>query len=244
MYQELTCDAITADYRIFQRRRGHRYSLDDLATAFQAVHAASDVRRACDMGCGIGSVLLMLAWKLPEARVFGIEALDLSADLAERSVAFNAIGDRVTILRGDLRDVTKSWPHGRCDLVTGTPPYLPEGTAIASPDPQRAAARIELRGGVEAYILAGAELLAERGALVLCADGRKPERVLTASAEAGLSPHHRHDVWPHVDAKHPLFSVWTLRGEAAPLEHTELFVRDATGAKTREAHALRTTFGL
>ncbi len=36
---DLTCDAITADYRIVQRRRGHRFSLDDLSTAADAVRA-------------------------------------------------------------------------------------------------------------------------------------------------------------------------------------------------------------
>ena len=42
-------------------------------------------------------------------------------------------------MHGDLREVTVAWPHGPCALITGTPPYLPPGTAIASPDPQRLA---------------------------------------------------------------------------------------------------------
>ena len=244
MYQELTCDAITADFRIYQRRKGHRYSLDDLATAHQAVNAAPEAKRVCDMGCGIGSVLLMLAWKLDGARVWGIEALDVSAGLARKSVDFNGIQQRVEIIDGDLREVTASWPHGPCDLVTGTPPYLPEGTALASPDPQRAAARIELRGGVEDYIASGARLLAERGALVLCADGRKPERVLAGADAAGLHAQIRRDIWPHVGAEHPLFAVWTLTRHPGPLARTELIVRGEDGEQTEEARGLRATFGL
>ena len=41
----LTDDAITADFRIWQRRRGHRYSLDDVATAWVAVQARPAARR-------------------------------------------------------------------------------------------------------------------------------------------------------------------------------------------------------
>ena len=36
--------------------------------------------------------------------------------------------------------------------MTGTPPYKKLGTATPSPDPQRAHARIELRGGIEDYL--------------------------------------------------------------------------------------------
>jgi tRNA1(Val) A37 N6-methylase TrmN6 len=39
-----------------------------------------------DLGCGIGSVLLMLAWRFPDAAVVGVEAQALSLDLARRSI--------------------------------------------------------------------------------------------------------------------------------------------------------------
>ena len=241
---QLTCDAITADFRIYQRRQGHRYSLDDLATAWEAAAAAPAAARVLDMGCGIGSVTLMLAWRLPRARIWGIEALPMSAHLARQNLALNHLDARVTVLDGDLRDVTTSWPHERCDLVTGTPPYLPEGTALASPDPQRAAARIELRGGVEDYLLAGAKVLADAGVLVVCADGRKPERVVAGAQAAGLHPHRRRDVWPSTTAPHPLFAVWTLARQPAEMHHDNLTIRGEDGEQTPAAHALRHSFGL
>ena len=42
---ELTHDAITSRYRIWQRKRGHRYSLDDVLTAWEAAQAAPENRR-------------------------------------------------------------------------------------------------------------------------------------------------------------------------------------------------------
>jgi tRNA1(Val) A37 N6-methylase TrmN6 len=241
---ELTCDAITRDYRIYQRKRGHRYSLDDLATAWQAVDEVPHAARVLDMGCGIGSVLLMLAWKLPGARLWGIEALDLSFALAQKNVNTNRLERRTSLIAGDLRQATAEWNDAPCDLVTGTPPYLPRGTAIASPDPQREAARIELRGGVEDYITAGARVLAEHGRLVVCADGKKPERVERAAAAANLYPSRRRDIWANPRAATPLFGVWTLRwGAAAPL-HEHVMIRDEDGEQTAAARDMRTTFGL
>lgn len=241
---EITSDAITADYRILQRRRGHRYSLDDLATAWEAVCLKPTAERYLDLGCGIGSVLLMVSWKLAEARAFGIEALALSADLARRSIAINGIGDRVSVIDGDLRDVVRSWSGGRCQLVTGTPPYLPKTDALASPDPQRAAARIELRGGVEDYLAAAAAVVSPDGRVVVCADARKPERVIAGAEDAGLVPLRRRDIVPRLSAP-PLLSVWVLAPSGnGPLEHLTLLVRGADGEQTPAARAMRRCFGL
>ncbi|MEQ9317654.1 MAG: methyltransferase domain-containing protein [Polyangiaceae bacterium] len=247
---DLTWDAITGDYRILQRRRGHRYSLDDLATAAEAAPLIPDARRYVDLGCGIGSVLLMVSWKLRDAAVWGVEALEQSIELARRSVRDNDLEDRVTLLHGDLRDLTRTWTGPRVDLVTGTPPYLPRGTALESPDAQRAAARIELRGGVEDYLAAAARIVAHDGRVVVCADARRPERVLAGAEAASLLPLRRRDIVPREGAR-PLFAVWTLRPKAdsavettARLESLRAVMRDADGARTARARAMRAVFGL
>lgn len=241
---ELTSDAITADFRLLQRKRGHRFSIDDLATAWEAVRAAPDAGSFLDLGCGIGSVLLMVAWKLPAARGFGIEAQEISFGLLRRNVDGNGLAERVVVQHGDLRDVTRSWPHERTALVTGTPPYLPPGTASASPDPQRAACRIELRGGVEDYLAAAARVVTDDGVVVVCADGRSPGRVLRGAAAAELVPVRRLDIVPRA-GKAPLFSVWTCaRCSRGELDHAALVMRDENGARTEASLAMRRAFGL
>ena len=241
---ELTSDAITASFRLIQRRRGHRFSVDDLATAWEAVHAAPDATTFLDLGCGIGSVLLMVAWRLPAARGFGIEAQDVSIELARRNVRENGLDERVRLFHGDLREVTRGWPHGTCALVTGTPPYLPLGTASPSPDPQRAAARIELRGGVEDYLAAAARVLSPDGVVVVCADGRYPERVTRGAAAAALVPVRRVDIVPRA-GRGALFSVWTCaRASRGTLDHAEVIMRDDKGERTEASLSMRRTFGL
>lgn len=245
---ELTSDALTADFRILQRRRGHRFSIDDLATAYEAARACPEASTFVDLGCGIGSVLLMVAWRLPAARGVGVEAQEVSFGLVQRNVRDNGLAPRVSVVHGDLREVTRAWAHGAAELVTGTPPYLPPGTALASPDPQRAAARLELRGGVEDYLAAASRVLAPGGRVVVCADGRAPERVLRGAEAAGLRPLRRLDVVPRVGAKGALFSVWTCAfaretGGETP-EHEGVVMRDSTGARTEAGTAMRRFFGL
>jgi tRNA1(Val) A37 N6-methylase TrmN6 len=242
---ELTDDAITRDFRVWQRRRGHRYSLDDVATAWTAAQARPRARRALDLGCGIGSVLLMVAWKLPDAVVHGVEAQPGSFALAVRNVERNALERRVALFEGDLRHFDVPHPRGY-DLVTGTPPYLPPGSALPSPDPQRTAARIELRGGVEEYLAAASRALAPGGRVVVCADARRPDRVVEGARAASLVPLARLAVVPR--AGHPgLFTVWTLAHVDEPheaLAEHALVVRDEAGRVTEHARGVRAAFGL
>src|SRR5581483_9434041 len=60
---------LAGDWRILQRVDGHRWSLDDLVTAWRAAEtvAATPPARFADLGCGIGSVLMLLAWRFPAA---------------------------------------------------------------------------------------------------------------------------------------------------------------------------------
>ncbi len=234
----LTEDRLTRDLTIVQRARGHRFSSDDMATAYVACRRAPDARRILDLGCGIGSVLLHLAWSLPTATLVGIEAQAVSFALLTENVRRNQLGARVAIHHGDLRELRV----GRFDLVTGTPPYFPPDAAVDAQDEQRAYARIEYRGGIDAYVVAGAAALAPGGALVLCGDARTEGRLQAAAAEVGLHVVARTAIVAHAP-KPPLFAVWTLAHAAAPLVTDELVLRDAAGRTTPDAARLRAFSG-
>jgi tRNA1Val (adenine37-N6)-methyltransferase len=241
----LTDDLLTPDVRVFQRLEGHRFSSDDIATAWAAFEARPAAARVLDLGCGLGSVLLVLAWKMPHASLAGIEAQDASFALLERNVARNGLGGRVAIHHGDLRHpevIARLGVGGSFDLITGTPPYFPPSAAVDSVDPQRAYARIEYRGGIEAYLATGAQLLADEGVLVLCGDARGGERVTRGAESSGLHVNGRHDIIANA-GRPPLFSVWRLSRSASPPVIATLTLRNHRGQQTGDASALRVFSG-
>lgn len=242
---ELTDDAIAGDWRIWQRRRGHRYSLDDVATAAVAARSRPEATSYLDLGCGVGSVLLMVSYRLgSQARIAAVEAQAMSVELARRNLARNGLAERVALVHGDLRDRDLSL-GGPYALITGTPPYLPPGSGSPSPDPQRTYARLEMRGGIEDYLAAAARWLAPGGLFVACCDARRPERAIEGAEAAGLHPVRRQDVVPRAGRKGALFTVWSFTREPAPLVEAEALVaRDADGARTEASHALRELFDL
>jgi tRNA1(Val) A37 N6-methylase TrmN6 len=242
---ELSLDRLTAGFSVFQRVKGHRFSSDDMVTAWAALQVCPTPERIVDLGCGLGSVLLHLAWSAPTATLVGVEAQAVSYALLERNVAHNHLSERVRILNGDFRqpDVMEAL-GGPFDLVTGTPPYFPTGTASSARDEQRARARLETRGGVEAYVTTGGALLAPDGWLVLCGDADADHRIDEVATTSGLAMCRRIVVIPRA-GRPPLFSVWALRREleAEPVDERVLTLRDADGERTADAKMLRAFSG-
>ncbi|HEX2677279.1 MAG TPA: hypothetical protein VHM19_11580, partial [Polyangiales bacterium] len=116
-----------------------------------------------------------------------------------------------------------------------------------SPDSQRAHARVELRGGVEEYVLAASRVLAPGGKLVVCAEAGADARVEAGAERAGLLRVARMDAVPMAGRKGRLFAVHVLvpPPSAAAFRVLPAFIaRDADGARTAASHELRQFFGL
>jgi tRNA1Val (adenine37-N6)-methyltransferase len=239
--EDLSC--LTGDWRILQRRDGHRWSLDDLVTAWLAIRATAQTppARVLDLGCGIGAVLLMVAWRFGAARCVGLEAQPLSVAMAARSIEWNGVARRCAARLGDLRDAEALRGEATFDLVTATPPYLAPGRAVVPRRRQQAGCHIELRGGIEDYCDGARRWLAPRGRFVVChSDGDRTERALERS---GLALEERLHVIPR-EGKAPLFSVFhaTEHGDRRPTSATSnrsIVVRDRGGRWTEEFRVLR-----
>lgn len=132
---EQLCNLV-GSWRILQRRASHRWTTDDICTAYIAIkeqrclmgcdnteQQKSLKLNYLDLGCGNGSVLQMTSWGLMEDytsfHAFGIEARSEAVNLARRSLTFN-IGTRrgdsvdssqcILILHGDFRDLDRDFP--------------------------------------------------------------------------------------------------------------------------------------
>ncbi len=179
-----TLDAISGWFRLWQLRDGHRFSTDDILTAWYGTSWCPSARTALDLGSGIGTVASIVAWRLPGVKLVTVEAQEVSVGLARRSVAYNGLADRVDLRCGDFRDPGVLGDGERFDLITGSPPYFPPGTGVEGDHPQKVACRFELRGDVGDYCAAAARHLAS-GGFFACVFPDEP--VQRARVEAGAS---------------------------------------------------------
>jgi tRNA1(Val) A37 N6-methylase TrmN6 len=178
-----TLDAISGHFRLFQLRDGHRFSTDDILTAWYGTNWCPTARTALDLGSGIGTVGMICAWRLPGARFVTIEAQGESVALARKSACFNGVEARYDIRAGDFRDADALGADEKFELITGSPPYFPQGAGIESEHPQKLACRFELRGTITDYCAAAAKHLA-LGGFFACVFPHEPAQLARVEAAA------------------------------------------------------------
>ena len=178
-----TFDAISGHFRLFQLRDGHRFSTDDILTAWYGTTWCPTARTALDLGSGIGTVGMICAWRLPGAKFVTVEAQSESVTLARKSASYNGIADRYEIREGDFRDAGILRAEEKFDLVTGSPPYFPLGNGIESEHPQKLACRFELRGSIADYSAVAAKHLAA-GGFIACVFPHEPAQLARVEASA------------------------------------------------------------
>jgi len=183
-----TLDAISGHFRLFQLRDGHRFSTDDLLTAWYGASWCPTARTALDLGSGLGTVGMICAWRLPGARFVTVEAQTESVALARKSARFNGLTERYEIRAGDFRAPDVLRAEETFDLITGSPPYFAPAAGVKSEHPQRLACRFELRGTVADYCSTAAKHLAAGGffACVFPVEPAQRARVIAGAQAAGL----------------------------------------------------------
>jgi tRNA1(Val) A37 N6-methylase TrmN6 len=241
-------DYLCGWWRIFQYEKGHRYSTDDVLTAWYGTICAPRVDRAADLGSGIGSVALIAAWRLPGATFCTVEAQEISIRLARKSVRYNGVEGRFKLFHGDLRDEAILRGEKPFDLVTGSPPYWPEGTASEAAHEQAVPARIEVRGSIADYARTAARLLAAGGVFAFVFPTIQMERALDAVRDAGLALIRRRDV-VFKEGEPPLITLFAaaraddIPPTYRPLIEAPLTIRRTDGGVPDEYSAIRMSFG-
>jgi tRNA1(Val) A37 N6-methylase TrmN6 len=248
-----TLDAISGHFRLFQLEKGHRFSTDDVLTAWYGTSWVPSARAVLDLGSGIGAVGLIAAWRLTGARFVTVEAQPESVRLARKSARWNGVETRFEIREGDFREPGLLRPDERFDLILGSPPYFPPGSGVEGDHPQKVACRFELRGSIADYCTTAARHL-ERGGLFACVFPVSPEaqeqRLKEGASSAGLVIVRQRAVMLR-DGERPLIGLFGLmRADELPewmrgrtWNEPPLVIRTRDGAVHPEYSAVKLSFG-
>ena len=243
-------DAISGHFRIFQLEAGHRFSTDDVLTAWYGTTWAPSAARVLDLGSGIGSVGMIAAWRLPGASFVTVEAQEDSVRLAQKSAAYNGLEERYEIRHGDFREGFLLGVEERFDLVLGSPPYFPPGTGIEGDHPQKVACRFELRGDIRDYCSVACAHLANGGLFACVFPDEQRGRVESAAGDAGLTIVRRRPVI-FKEGEPPLISLFAMarasdlpeRMRAQTWVEPPLVIRASDGSVHAEYAAVKLSVG-
>ena len=186
-----------------------RPGTDSMVLADFARPAAQDT--VCDLGCGCGTLSLLLLAAHPHIRVTGVELQSDAAALARENAAQDKLHGRFSVLEGDLRDPAVL-PAGAFDCAVSNPPYYPVASGYAAQDTALRAARTEEFCTLSELCQAAARLLRWHGRFFLV---HKPERltdVLCALRAVSLEPKRLQFVRHSVKTPASLVLIAAVRG--------------------------------
>jgi len=133
---ELSDDAfLGGSLQLLQPRHGYRAATDPVLLA--AAVPARPGQRVLELGCGVGTAVLCLGYRVPGLALFGVERQPAYAALARANAARN--GQKVDVVEGDIARLPAELRHP-FDHVLVNPPFFPAGGGTAATDAGREAA--------------------------------------------------------------------------------------------------------
>mgnify|MGYP002344518713 CR=1 FL=1 len=162
---ETVDDLIIKNLQLLQKKKGVRFTLDSVLLAHFATVKEGD--RVVDLGTGTGIIPLILSTRVEKTQIVGVELQEEIAEMAERSVELNKLGEAIRIVQGDLREIHKVLGGSQFNLVTINPPYWLPHEGKLSPVESRAVSRHELACSLEDVVASASKLLNYQGRLAL-----------------------------------------------------------------------------
>ncbi len=187
--------------RVKQNRAGYRFSIDAVLITGQTIPSPGNT--VLDLGTGCGIIPLILAYRHPKIKVYGVEVQQQLADLATINVEENRMKDRITIHCMDMKKLKHDMMSGPVDLVVSNPPYRKAESGRINPDQQRAVARHEIKATLSDVVETAQRMLRTAGRFVTVYPAERMADILIQMRSAGLEPKSLRTVHSdrHSDAK-------------------------------------------
>jgi tRNA1Val (adenine37-N6)-methyltransferase len=218
--------------RLNQRKDGYRFTGDALLLAHSALQSKGKI---IDLGTGCGVIPVILGRFGAAESIIGLEIQDELCDIAQRNIEGNGLGGKITILRGDLKDVKRLFPAQSFDHVLSNPPYLPMGAARVNPVREKAVAKHEILCSTEDIVEAARHLLRERGVLRLIYPNSRLVDLVLNLRKRGVEPKRFRFVHDRADGPSKVCLVEAAKGAKAQSEiGPPLILRDNEGLPTPE----------
>lgn len=186
MDEETLDEILDGRLRVFQKKRGYRFSLDAILLAhFISLKAKS---KAIDLGTGSGIIPLILAARFPHVSFAGLEIQADLAALANRSIQLNGLKEHISIIHGDARKIKNIFPAHSFDAVTFNPPYRKINSGRINPDWEKAIARHEIKGSLKDFLQAAKYLLKPGGKVFAIYPAKRLAQLVSLFRDNSIEP--------------------------------------------------------
>lgn len=192
-----------------------------------------------DLGTGTGIIPILLAARTENNRITGLEIQKDCADMAERSVRYNHLDDRIRIVQGDLKEAARLLGAASFRVVTCNPPYMIGGHGLKNPELPKAIARHEILCTLDDVAKAASEILPDHGRFYMVHRPFRLAEIMVVLRSHHLEPKRIRLVYPYVDKEANMVLVEAVKGgNPRTTVEAPLIVYDRPGQYTREILAI------
>ncbi|ADL49895.1 tRNA1(Val) (adenine(37)-N6)-methyltransferase [Clostridium cellulovorans] len=221
------------DIQVIQKKDAFRFGVDAVLLANFANVKRS--HRVIDLCTGTGIIPFILAGKTESNSIVGIEIQDEFVEMADRTVEYNKLQERVSFHCRDLKDLAFLKTLGLVDVVTVNPPYKLQNSGLINPNDKNAIARHEILCTLEDVIIASKAVLKDNGRLYMV---HRPDRladIFCLMRKHNIEPKRVRMVHPSVGKAPNIVLVEGQKFGGAFLKwDTPLYVHEEDGSYTRE----------
>jgi tRNA1Val (adenine37-N6)-methyltransferase len=142
-----------------------------------------NTKTVLDIGCGSGLLSIMLAQRISDADIIGVEIDADSAKDCEINIENAPWRERLKILRVDIRDYN---PKVKFDMIISNPPFFTN--SLLPPKDARARARHDSELHIEELLISVSRLLEREGVFAIVFPYLREKELLSEAEKYGLYP--------------------------------------------------------
>jgi tRNA1Val (adenine37-N6)-methyltransferase len=197
-------------YKIIQNPGKFCFGMDAvLLSGFAKVRPGEQV---IDLGTGTGIIPILLEAKTKGEHFTGLEIQRESADMAARSVAYNGLEEKISIITGDIKDAANLFGASSFDVVTSNPPYMIANHGLTNGADAKTIARHEVLCNLEDVIRQTARMLVPGGRCYFVHRPFRLVEILSMMSSYHLEPKRLRFVYPYIDKEPNMVLIEGLRG--------------------------------
>ena len=168
--------------------------------------------RALDLGTGTGIIPILLEAKTKGEHFTGLEIQPESADMAARSVAYNHLEEKITIVTGDIKEASASFGAGSFEVITTNPPYMIGQHGIQNDANAKTIARHEVLCDLDDILRESAKMLKQGGRFYMVHRPFRLAEIFSKMVAYHIEPKRMRLVYPFVDKEPNMVLIEGLRG--------------------------------
>ena len=190
-----------------------------------------------DLGTGTGIIPILLEAKTRGRHFTGLEIQPESADMANRSVLYNHLEEKISIVTGDVKDASKIFGASSFDVITTNPPYMIGEHGLKNPTDAKAIARHEVLCNLDDILRESARILRPGGRFYMVHRPFRLAEIFAKMVEYRIEPKRMQLVYPYVDKEPNMVLIEGLRGGKSRLTvEKPLIVYEKEGKYTPEIY--------